>query len=92
MQGLRGPIPTVTAEQARQARAIIDAGGSVSSAARTLNISRSSLVRSLNRENLANKDVKAEIAALKAELTELRQWRDMTVAFAPPATSEAVTQ
>lgn len=95
MQGLRGPVPTVTPEQVRQARLLIDAGGSISSAARTLNLSRSSLVRAMGREHLTNKDVKAETAAMKlrldaaeAELTELRAWRDKMMARVLAATDE----
>lgn len=80
MQGLTqrphtgGRISSVTTDQVRQARALIDAGGSISSAARTLGLSRASLNRALDREHLSNRDMKAQVAAMKAELTALHAW------------------
>lgn len=71
--GGRGSI--VTSEQALQARQMMDDEGvSISEAARRLGVSRASLNRGLDREHLSNRDVKAEVAAMKAELTALRAW------------------
>lgn len=86
----RGRAIAVSAQQAREARAAIDTGTSISAAARALGVSRAALNRALDREHLSNKDVFAETAAMKlqvarmqAELEQLRSWRDQALATAP---------
>lgn len=89
----RGPAPTVTAAQVQVARQMIDSeGASISEAARRLGVSRSTLNRGLNRAHLSNRDMAAEVAAMKLELELLRAWRDMMVMSAPAATAEPVSQ
>ncbi|WP_368485944.1 recombinase family protein [Rothia mucilaginosa] len=47
-----GPKPKLTDEQARQARQLIEGGESISSVARSFNVSRQTLYRALERPSL----------------------------------------
>ncbi len=79
-----GPRPVLSAAQVAQARELIDSGVSLAQVARAFHVTRATLYGGLARESQgAFGGVRAERAAMKAELAQLRMWHDQAFTNAP---------
>ena len=79
----QGRAPKMTPVQAEQAYAMIESGTPIAQVARFFKVTRQTVYRSIERERGTFAGVRGDVAAMKLELTELRQWRDMMLASAP---------
>src|SRR5271157_4834764 len=82
-----GRDPKLTPAQVEQAYQMINAGVPIAQVARLFKVTRQTVYRSIEREHGVYAGVRAEVAALKAELTELQAWRDMVSSAPAGATS-----
>jgi len=79
-----GRAPSLTPEQVRQARAMIDSGTSVSETAEILGTSRASIYRGFDREHVSHRHLMAELAKYRSAVEAAQQAFDQVLSGSVP--------